>query len=79
MYAHYHLPTQELKLISILKLDFKLFLELVSIVISSDSGLCTQLAMAISPYSLNFEIYLSNFHEIVTYQWPKRNNVVDDQ
>jgi hypothetical protein len=27
----------------------------------------------------NFEIYISNFRGIVTYLWPKRNNVVDYQ
>jgi hypothetical protein len=30
-------------------------------------------------FNFNFEIYLSNFGEIVTYPWPERNNVVDDQ
>jgi hypothetical protein len=29
--------------------------------------------------SKQFVIYLSNIREIVTYHWPKRNNVVDDQ
>jgi hypothetical protein len=48
------------------------------IVTSSDSRLCTQLAMSILPSGLNFEIYLSNIREIVTYQWPK-NNVDADQ
>ncbi len=28
---------------------------------------------------LNFEMHISNFREIVTFSWPKRNNVVDDQ
>ncbi len=26
-----------------------------------------------------FEIYLTNFREIITYPWPYINNVVDDQ
>jgi hypothetical protein len=59
-------------------MKFNLNLKLNLMVTSSDSCLCTQLAMSISPSGLNFEIYLSNFREIVTSPWPKKN-VVDDQ
>jgi hypothetical protein len=65
--------------ISILQLNFKHILELLSMVTSADLCLCTQLAMSISPKDLNFEMNLSNVLEIVTYPWPKKNNVVDDQ
>ncbi len=61
------------------KLNFKHILELLSMLTSSDLCLWTQLAMSISPQGLNLDMYLSNFREIVTLSWPKRNKVVDDQ